>query len=172
MSASTLLLSLFRYKAWANTELFAEVDKLDAATHPAERHSAIRLLNHIYVADRIFAGHLSGTAHGYTGVNTSETPTLDDLRRAVASADAWFVDYIAHLPSEALEESIYFTFTDGAPGCMTREEMLGHVATHGGYHRGGVGRILAQASLTPPRDLFTVFLHQSQPERREAQHAD
>ena len=31
---------------------------------------------------------------------------------------------------------------------MSREEMLAHVATHGGYHRGAVGRILSQLSLT------------------------
>jgi len=51
---------------------------------------------------------------------------------------------------------------------MSREETLAHIATHGGYHRGAVGRIMAQASVAVPRDIFTVHLHQSEPERREA----
>jgi hypothetical protein len=33
----------------------------------------------------------------------------------------------------------------------------------GGYHRGAIGRILAQLSITPPRDVFTGFLHFAQP---------
>ena len=57
-------------------------------------------------------------------------------------------------------------FTDGQPGRMSREEMLAHVATHGSYHRGAVGRIMAQVAVPPPRDIFTVFLHQSEPRRR------
>jgi uncharacterized damage-inducible protein DinB len=44
--------------------------------------------------------------------------------------------------------------------------MLLHVAMHGSYHRGAVGRILSQHGVAPPRDVLTGFLHQSQPERR------
>ena len=168
MSASTLLNSLFRHKAWANEELYAEVAKLDPATHQAERHSAIRLLNHIFVVDRIFRAHLAGEAHGYAGTNTPETPTLDELREAAAATDRWYVDYTAGVPAERLGEAIGFTFTDGLRGRMTREEMLAHVVTHGSYHRGGVGRILAQAGVQPPRDIYTVFLHRAEPQRRKA----
>jgi uncharacterized damage-inducible protein DinB len=59
-----------------------------------------------------------------------------------------------------------FNFTDGDKGYMTREEMLTHVALHGGYHRGEVGRILWQLSITPPWDTFAVYLHQADPARR------
>ena len=45
--------------------------------------------------------------------------------------------------------------------------MLIHVVTHGAYHRGAIGRILAQLSVAPPRDVFTGYLHQSEPSRRE-----
>ncbi len=168
MSASTLLQSLFTYKAWANEELFTELEKVDAVAYPTERHAAIRLLNHIHVVDQIFAAHLSGRAHAYTATNTTETPTFEALRSAVAASDAWYADYVAKLPAELLPERLSFTLTDGAKGCMSREEMLAHVATHGGYHRGAVGRIMAQVSVPPPRDLFTIHLHQSEPERRLA----
>jgi uncharacterized damage-inducible protein DinB len=166
MSASTLLQSLFRYKAWANDELFTELEKVDPVARQAERHMAIRILNHIYVVDRIFAAHLTGGKHAHTATNTTETPALDELRIAVAQSDRWYADYVGTLSPEQLSESLPFTFTDGANGRMTREEMLAHVATHGGYHRGAVGRIMAQASVPPPRDIFTVYLHKSEPERR------
>ncbi len=167
MSTSTLLLSLFRYKAWANAELFVELEKLDPQARQSERHLAIRLLNHIHVVDRIFAAHLAGQAHGYTTTNTPETPTLSELRDAVAQTDRWYLQYIEGLAPQQLEEKLPFVFTDGLNGLMSREEMLAHVATHGGYHRGAVGRIMAQAEVPPPRDIFTVYLHRAEPERRE-----
>jgi uncharacterized damage-inducible protein DinB len=55
---------------------------------------------------------------------------------------------------------------------MTREEMLTHVVTHGGYHRGEVGRILVQVSngseqgIKLPWDTYAVHLHATEPSRR------
>ena len=166
MSSKALLLSLFRHKAWANSELFAQVAKLDPAANGQERHTAIRLLNHIYVVDRIFAAHLMGTPHPYSAPNTTETPTLDELHAAAGISDAWYVDYIQGLAPQRFTEAIEFKFTDGLPGRMSREEMLAHVITHGSYHRGAVGRVLSQASVQPPRDIFTVYLHTAEPQRR------
>lgn len=167
MSTSTLLLSLFQYKAWANAELFGELRQVDDQTHAAERHTAIRVLNHIHVVDRIFVAHLSGKAHAYTATNTPETPTLDELQAAVAETDRWYIDHVRGLTPQKLAEPVSFDFTDGGRGCMTREEMLAHVITHGGYHRGAVGATMRQAGVAPPRDIYTRFLHAAEPERRE-----
>lgn len=161
------LVSLFKYKAWVNEQLFAAVGRLDPVANQAERHTATRILNHVYVVDRIFTAHLTGSTHGYTAPNTPDTPTLDALASAVAASDAWFVDYARSVTPARLAESVAFRFTDGDGGRMTREEMLLHVATHGAYHRGAVGRILTQCSVQPPRDIFTTYLHTAEPARRE-----
>lgn len=168
MSASTLLQALFRYKAWANEELFSELERLDPAGHEAQRHTAIRVLNHVYVVDQIFAAHLSGKAHAYTRTNTADIPSLSELHRAVMASDHWYLDYVAALPAELLSDRVHFSFTDGKKGCMSREEILAHVATHGGYHRGAVGRIATQLSTAPPNDTLTTYLHMAEPERRAA----
>ncbi|MDR3481943.1 MAG: DinB family protein [Burkholderiaceae bacterium] len=168
MSASSLLLSLFKYKAWADAQLLLEMQKFDPVAQEAERHTAIRAMNHVYVVDRIFAAHLGGSAHGYEGTNTTDTPALEDLSAAFAESDRWFVDYVAALSPAQLSESLSFTFTDGLRGHMSREEMLAHVITHGSNHRGAVGQIMKQVKLSPPRDVFTGFLHKSEPARREA----
>lgn len=167
MSTSTLLKSLFEYKAWANRELFAELEtKLDGTQHPEAFRLCLRLLNHIYVVDQIFAAHLSGKPHGYAATNTPETPSLSELREAVASCDAWYLSHIASLSETQFEESLSFAFTDGERGRMSREEILAHIITHGAYHRGAVGRVMAQLDVTPPRDILTRYLHQVEPERR------
>lgn len=162
MSVS-MLQSLFGQKAWANAELF---DVLATVTAEADLHTAIRTLNHIYVVDRIFRAHLLGEPHGYDATNTKATPALAELRAAVRETDAWYRQYVSSLTDAALAEPVRFRFTDGDMGSMSREEILLHVITHGGYHRGNVGQVLKNISVAPPRDLLTKFLHVMEPQRR------
>ncbi|KUM43363.1 DinB family protein [Pseudomonas sp. EpS/L25] len=162
----TLLQTLYGYHAWANIDLFNKLESIDLTKHGTELQTALRLISHYYVVSRIFAGHLQGVPHGFASDNLEETPALDDLRAAVTSSDQWYLDYISTVSPAALSEAVAFTFTDGDKGYMTREEMLTHVALHGGYHRGEVGRILWQLSITPPWDTFAVYLHQAEPARR------
>ena len=162
------LQSLFAQKYWANNELFNALAAVTDAQHAAAVHTATRTLNHIYVVDRIFKAHLLGEKHGYTATNTDSTPELGELQFAVAEADAWFESYVSKCSDEVLSETITFRFTDGDAGTMTREEMLLHVITHGAYHRGNVGQVLKSIAVAPPRDLYTKFLHVSEPARRRA----
>jgi uncharacterized damage-inducible protein DinB len=162
----TLLQSLFRHKAAINEEFFAVIARVDAEAHADERHSLIRLMNHIHVVDRIFAAHLRGEPHGYAATNTPETPTHEALRDAVLASDRGYLELVDAMTPAQLAQTVAFTFTDGQHGRMTREEMLGHVITHGSYHRGEVGQMLKRLSTAPPRDLFTAYLHRTDPQRR------
>ena len=164
----TTLHSLFAQKAWANNELFNVLAEVNAAQHAAAVHTATRTLNHIYVVDRIFQAHLLGKPHDYAATNTEATPELSQLQFSVAETDAWFVSYASAVTTSQRSESIAFHFTDGDAGTMTREEMLLHVITHGAYHRGNVGQVLKSISIVPPRDLYTRFLHVSEPARKRA----
>jgi len=166
MSALSLLRSLFIYQAWANGELLEKLDRLDADAHANERHAAIRLLNHNLVVSKIFAAHLSGMHHCYVSDNTEDTPSLDALRDDVEAMDRWYRDYLDAVAPQLLSEPVPFVFTDGDKAMMSRQEMLTHVVIHGGYHRGEIGRILAQISVAPPWDTFAVHLHQAEPSRR------
>lgn len=166
MSIETLK-SLFGYKSWANSELFPLLATLPPE-HSEPLHTCIRTLNHIYVVDSIFRAHLSEEQRAFDATNTKATPSLEQLRIDVEATDAWYRSYVSSLTASALTEVLAFTFTDGDRGRMSREEILLHVLTHGGYHRGNVGQVLKSLSIAPPRDLYTRFLHQSEPARREA----
>jgi uncharacterized damage-inducible protein DinB len=167
MSAA-ILQSLYGQKSWTNNELFTALANVAQNEHPVAVQTALRTLNHIYVVDEIFKAHLIGAQHGYATTNTEATPSVEELHMAAAETDAWFEAYVKQLTPESLNESIKFDFTDGDTGSMTREEMLFHVLTHGAYHRGNVGQVLKSISVTPPRDLFTRFLHVREPARRQA----
>lgn len=165
---SAWLRTLYGYHTWANDDLFDKLALLDPQQKKTERHTAIRLINHHHVVARIFAAHLSGVKHDYTSDNTTETPTLNDLRAGVAATDQWYLNYVHGVSLAQLDEPVAFAFTDGDAGCMTREEMLMHVALHSAIHRGEVARLLSQNSITPPWDTFAVYLHQADSSRRQA----
>ena len=161
-----VLKSLFAQKAWANGELFSALASVDTTVNAAEIHSAVRVLNHVFVVDSIFQAHLKGEAHSFEATNTKETPTPQSLWADVQVLDSWFQSYVDSLSPKAFHEQLVFRFTDGDMGSMSREEMLMHVITHGAYHRGAAGQVLRGAGIAPPRDLYTRFLHLSEPSRR------
>ncbi len=167
MSTHTLLTSLFRYKAWADNGLMASLAELGADRPLDGVDTALHLLHHAHIVDRIFVANLQRQPHGYRATETPDLPPTAALFDAIGETDRWFVDYVERLAEDDAGESIEFLFTDGSPGRMSREEMLGHVLAHGSYHRGEIGRILTHLTGSSPRDTFTGFLHEAEPERRE-----
>jgi uncharacterized damage-inducible protein DinB len=155
---------LFRYKAWANDELLTTLAGLDDKSPVTGL--AIKALSHSYVVDRIFAAHLRRKAHAYTSANLSEMPTLEDLSADIRRSDREYTDYVAALDRNHLVERLNFTFTDGAPGSMSREEMLMHVITHGIGHRGQVSAVMLLNSAPPAKDGFTTYLHEAEASTR------
>ena len=123
---------------------------------------AIKALSHSFVVDRIFAAHMRRKAHAYTSANLSEMPTLEELSADIRESDREYVDYVSALDRDQLAERIDFAFTDGAPGQMSREEMLMHVITHGMGHRGQVSAVMLLNSVSPAKDGFTTYLHQAE----------
>lgn len=165
MSNKTLQ-SLFHYKRWADGDLLDAIATLDAQQYAEAHHTCLRIFNHIHVVDAIFKANLLGERHGFTATNTPETPTLAMLRSAIGKLDDWYLDYLADLSQADGEAVLSFNFVDGDKGQMSHAEMLLHLVTHGGYHRGAIGRVLVQCGITPPRDTLTTFLHRSEPGRR------
>jgi uncharacterized damage-inducible protein DinB len=155
---------LFRYKAWANDELLTALARLGAQSPVTGL--AIKALSHSYVVDRIFAAHLRRTTHAYTSANLSTMPTLQELSADIGKSDREFIDYVSALDRDQLLERIDFTFTDGAPGRMSREEMLMHVITHGIGHRGQVSAVMLLNSVPPAKDGFTTYLHEAEASTR------
>jgi len=155
---------LFRCKAWATDELLTALAKLGGESPITKL--AIKALSHTYVVDRIFAAHLRGKAHTYTSANMSEMPTLEELSADMRASDREYLDYVSALDRARLLERVDFTFTDGAPGCMSREEMLMHVITHGVGHRGQVSAVMLLNSVAPVRDGFTTYLHTAEASTR------
>ena len=148
---------LFQYKAWANDTLLTALAGLGEESPVTTL--AVKALSHTHVVDRIFAAHLRHDRHSYASANLDRMPALTDLSADIRATDRDYVVYVSTLEGEQLSERINFTFTDGAPGCMSREEMLMHLITHGAGHRGQVSALMLMNSIPPAKDGFTSYLH-------------
>ncbi len=156
--------SLFRYKAWANDELLTALAKLGDDSPVTQL--AIQALSHTYVVDQIFAAHLRRKGHSYTSANLNQLPTLEKLSANIRTGDRAYVEYVSTLDRDQLTDQIDFTFTDGKPGRMSREEMLMHVITHGVGHRGQVSAVMLLNAVAPAKDGFTTYLHDAEASMR------
>ncbi len=155
---------LTRYNAWSNKLMFDAVAALPAgeATKPRQSlfKNMVHTLNHNYVIDRIWQGHLEGREHGYTARNTADHPPLAELWDAQQEIDKWYVAWSDGLSDTALDEQVNFTLIGGNAGVMTRGEILLHVVTHTNYHRGFVADLLFQVPTRPPTMDLPVYLRE------------
>jgi len=91
-----------------------------------------------------------------------QMPALEELSADIRTSDREYVDYVSTLDRGQLADRIDFVFTDGALGRMSREEMLLHVITHGVSHRGQISAVMLLNSVTPGKDGFTTYLHNTE----------
>ena len=156
---------LFQYKAWANDAVLTALAGLGEECPVTTL--AVKALSHTHVVDRIFAAHLRQDRHSYTSANLEHQPALADLSADIRAIDREYVACVSTLDDGQLSERINFAFTDGAPGCMSREEMLMHLITHGAGHRGQVSALMLLNSMPPAKDGFTTYLHIAEAATRE-----
>ncbi|ELY4483194.1 DinB family protein [Cronobacter turicensis] len=154
------LVTLLKYKRWADAGTLASVKAVDATAYPEKRRLMQRLMNHIYVVDRIFQANLSGLAHGYTALNTPETPDVETLETALRDCIDGYIARVSAMNEADFGETIRFQFTDGSPGEMTALDMLTHMLFHGTYHRGAVGWLVAECGGVAFKDVLTIFLRE------------
>ncbi|MFZ9544024.1 MAG: DinB family protein [Hylemonella sp.] len=158
---------LTRYSAWANQRMFDGVAALPAGEATAKRTTLfgnmVNTLNHNYVIDLIWKGHLTGVAHGFTKRITDVEPSLEELRGNQTALDAWYIDYADGLTEPLSEEVVQFEYVDGGSGAISRGDMLLHIVNHKSYHRGFVAEMICQAKVRPPVMDLPVFLREVEP---------
>ncbi len=163
---SSILVSLFKYKAWANQQLHEALHNFDSKRFSTEFQTMLATLDHVNVVDRIFLAHLSAVTPPFATTQSPVTPVLHQLDQVVRATDEWYVQYVEHISNAELARGIHFKFTDGDKAYMTCEEILLHVITHAAYHRGSVGQLLELSDTASPPDSLTKYLHRLEPERR------
>jgi len=156
--ADALLVSLFEHKAWCNQRL---AEALRAAPKVEDRRAwavVVLTFEHTSIVDRVFKARLEGAAPPFASTVGRAMPDLAALAQTMAATDGWYLDYARRATPAELETVVEFAFVDdGAPGRMTRADMLAHVITHGASHRGAIGKMLENLGIAGAPDMVTTF---------------
>ena len=156
--ADPLLASLFEHKAWCNQRLIVA---LSAAPKVEDRRAwavVVLTFEHTSIVDRVFKARLEGVSPPFASTVGRAVPDLAELAETMAATDAWYLDYARQATPAELETVVEFAFIDdGAPGRMTKGDMLAHVITHGASHRGAIGKMLEGLGVRGAPDMVTTF---------------
>lgn len=162
MGASKDLITLTRYKAWADDRLYESLADVSQEALVAKRKtrlgSIMSTLNHLYAMDLVWRAHLEEKPHGFTTRRPEVFSEFSKLRSAQKEIDEWYVAYAAKLAPEAMDAVVDFEFIDGGEGAMTRSEIVLHIVNHATYHRGHITDAMLHIPARPPTTDFPVFI--------------
>lgn len=89
--AKDTIVTLLKYKRWIDSETLKTIKAINECAYAEKRHLMLRLMNHTHVVDMIFRANISGQQHGYTALNTPETPSVDVLEVKMADFTDWYI---------------------------------------------------------------------------------
>jgi len=158
------LITLTRYKTWADNRLYESLADVSDTALVAERKtrlgSIMITLNHVYAMDLVWRAHLEGEPHGFTTRRPELFCELSSLRAAQIQVDDWYENCASELDPEASDAIVEFEFIGGGYGSMSRSEILLHVVNHTTYHRGHITDAMLQIPARAPTTDFPVYLRE------------
>ena len=139
---------ILAYDDWANREALASVERADPPPPAASRRMA-----HIVSAELLWLGRLSA--------NPSKIPvwpewSLEETRVNLGIVLPMWRDYLETHEGEARRQPISYTNSRGQLWSSSPEDVMLHVAFHGGYHRGQIASDLRAAGFEP---AYTDYIH-------------
>jgi uncharacterized damage-inducible protein DinB len=154
--------AMARNSGWANDQLLAACQALDAEAFAAPRVSFFpslrRTLNHLYAVDVYYLDALEETGRGLAVFDPD--PDFADpaaLRAAQAASDRRLMAFCDRLAASDLDRRVEIVRDpDGRP-METVEAVLAHLFQHQIHHRGQAHAMLAGTPVKPPQ-LDEFFL--------------
>ena len=158
---------LARYNRWANRRLFEDLSSLAperlAETSAINFGSALGILNHQLLVDRLWLHRFTGQGERLESVSKIVHPDLDGLREARGAEDERIIAWADDLDPASLDRVLHYNSTSGAPCADKKRLLVAHFFNHQTHHRGQVHAMLGMFGL-PARDLDLVYYRQEVPQ--------
>ena len=161
-----MFIQAFSYKKWADKRTLNAIENIDKGVFFQSYCFSLQQINHMVIVEELFKSRLTNNPAPHKSTNTEVVPDYEELRARLIESCEWYLDYVSSLDDHS--ESVRFIFADGKHGMMTVEEILFHIVNHGSYHRGNIAHSLDLASVPHPVDGYGLYIHDKEPQRREA----
>jgi uncharacterized damage-inducible protein DinB len=139
---------LFVYDDWANREVIAALQALDA---PPAR--SLNLLGHIVSAERLWLERLLVQK---PTLAVWPLLTIEQCKLQVDQLPGLWQNYLTSLGEAGLPRSLTYENTKGESFTSQQQDILLHVVMHSAYHRGQIASDMRAAGFTP---AYTDFIH-------------
>ncbi|MEZ6143052.1 MAG: DinB family protein [Zavarzinella sp.] len=143
---------LFRYAAWANRRICATL----RAT-PEALPDGGPLFSHVLAAEEVW---LSRLLQRPSLLQVWPTLTLDECEQWIVNNENGYQEYLSSITNEQLSNTLNFRNFAGQEFVHPIADILTHVVTHGGYHRGQVAKITGRSGGTTPSTDFIMFVRE------------
>jgi len=160
-----MFVKAYQFKRWADERTLRAIETMDSISFPDSHSFVHQQLNHMVIVEELFISRLANTPAPHDSTNTETVPEFNELDIRLMESNDWYCSYISE--TNDLSQQISFTFADGRNGMMSVQEILFHIVSHASYHRGNIAHALDLALVPHPVDGYGIFLHATEPERRE-----
>jgi uncharacterized damage-inducible protein DinB len=143
------LTRMLEYEAWANREALASLEAAGAAA-PAQ---AVRIMNHIVGASRLWLARLRGEK---SGIAVWPSLTLEALNQEVEALHRDWREWATSRAPGWLNESVCYINTKGEPWTNSVRDILAHLLLHSPYHRGQIAVLLGASG---GKAAYTDYIH-------------
>jgi uncharacterized damage-inducible protein DinB len=149
----TDLRKLFEYESWASRRLLArlsEIERLD----PEVR----KLFAHVQAGLRVWIMRIRGE-------DSRAVPIWPDLTLAgcadlIDQNERAYAELLEQTSEELLARKVSYTNQHGLSYRTAVGDILWHVITHGGYHRGQIARLLRQGREEPVNTDYITYVRE------------
>jgi uncharacterized damage-inducible protein DinB len=149
---------LFPYIAWANQQTLASL-----VNCPAAQIEGTPLLAHLLAAEHVW---LSRLEHREPRLAVWPKLSLEECQAQAVENDHAWATYIDGLTDERLRSEIDYRNSRGEPFRDLAVDILTQVATHGGYHRGQIAKIVGRSGGKAAVTDFIVYVRLGCPAAR------
>ncbi len=143
----------FAYDRWANRALLQHLRQL-----PDVPDQAVRFFAHVLSAITVWLVRLKGQSSA--GIPIWPAASLDDCEAMLASVEAAMDEFLRTSTDLDLSQQIHYTNQHGHSYATSMDDVLFHMATHGGYHRGQIALVLRESGLPPINTDYITYVRE------------
>ena len=143
---------LFSYDTWASRRLLARlraVGSLDGRVR--------KLFAHCQIALKVWVTRIREDRREFS---IWPDLTLDECENLINENETTYAELLADPPEDFLSRKVSYTNQHGLSYETVVGDILWHVITHGGYHRGQVAKLLRESGEEPVNTDYITYVRE------------
>ena len=159
MSSLERYQQLYQWEIACNRKMLAMLQSVPEANHHDLRYQqAVNIATHLVACRENWLSFMKG---GEQAVSKwfEEASELSALPARIATVEAQWADYLAHLTEEALQSEFKESWGDGGYSLIVTEVQILQLVIHAPYHRGQVSLLVDQLGGTTVDTDFVMWVY-------------